>query len=179
MSLTNVSYHQLAPLNDSFEFEVGFYDKQTVTSNSLYINKPSQTAASLPSQQQKSVDSSGSGGGGAIGGGKLNYGVQVGPDLCSRVFDGCSSTRPTRNNRHANETVCVISSPGYPGVYLKNAKCLYTVRSGSFSAANLGEDRNNNNAHKSFRNSDNEKLILVNDNMQIDANLCFFEPTNR
>lgn len=127
-------------LNDSFEFEVAFYDKQsasTLQSGSLVMSNS---------------------------GVRLNYGVQMGKDLCSRVFEGCVSSRSGRFRSSNDSTVCIIASPGFPGVYPKNSKCQYYVR-GSYLDEPISRG--------------NEKLILVNENLQLDANICHFEPSNK
>lgn len=126
-----------APLNDSFEFEVAFFDRQST----FQIQSSGFMSANV--------------------GIKLNYGAQKSKDLCSRVFEGCVSTK----NRHLNESsACIITSPGYPGVYPRNLKCQYFIR-GSYADENVP------------RNS--EKMLLVNDNLQLGANICHFEPTNK
>lgn len=137
-----------SPTNDSFEFEVTFYDKSSASAlqmSNSFIN--------------------------ANSGVRLNYGLQMGKDLCSRVFEGCVSSPSKTTGRLKSSTnestlpsACMITSPGYPGVYAKNSKCQYFIR-GSNSNENVQRG--------------NDKLLLVNDNIQLDATVCHFEPSNK
>lgn len=95
---------------------------------------------------------------------RLNYGEPLGKDLCSRAFDGCVSSRTGRTRTSNESTACVIASPGYPGVYPRNAKCQYFVR-GSYINETVPRG--------------SEKILLINDNIQLDATICHFEPTNK
>ena len=60
--------------------------------------------------------------------------------LCDRVFTNC------------NNQPCAISSPGYPGIFLKNLNCIYRI--------------------ENLRKGD--KIILVSDNLQLDGKLCHY-----
>lgn len=129
-------------LNDSFEFEVTFYDKSSATQLLMLSSGSSSLATS---------------------GVRVNTGIQMGKDLCSRVYEGCVSSRTRTKN--SNESIaCMIASPGYPGVYPKNSKCQFFVR-GSYADESVPRGT--------------EKLLLINDNLQLDATICHFKPGNR
>lgn len=73
----------------------------------------------------------------------LDHGFTRLDSECDRIFMNC------------NNNPCLISSPGYPGIYLKNLKCLYRIENSSSKR--------------------NDKLILISDNLQLDGKLCHFE----
>lgn len=115
-----IKYHVLKSLTDaeknSFEFEISFYNKNSL--NTINKNlKPTK---------------------------ELAYGNPV--MGCDRIFTNC------------HEKICTISSPGYPGIFLKNLRCKYRVEN---------------------TQSQGDKIILVNDNLQLDATLCHFNHTNK
>lgn len=62
------------------------------------------------------------------------------------------SSRCDKIYTNCRSKVCAITSPGYPAIYLKNLKCQYLIQ----------------NSKKS------EKIILVNDNLQLDGKICHY-----
>lgn len=84
---------------------------------------------------------------------RINYGSIIENEdeaKCDRLFNGCTSD---------NYDACLISSPNYPGIYLKNLRCLYFI--------------------KNSESLLNQKLILINDNIQIDGQLCRYSDAKR
>ncbi len=81
---------------------------------------------------------------------KFNYGKPVDQSYCNRMFANCSSQ---------NNDACIISSPSYPGIYLKNLKCKFHVKNTFLNRANQ-----------------HERLILINDNLQLNGNICHYDP---
>ena len=78
---------------------------------------------------------------------QANYGTLIEKTKCDRVFDDCSGQ---------NYDACVLSSPGYPGVYLKNMRCLHYIKNIYYTKSGLSS----------------QKLILINENLQLDGALC-------
>lgn len=62
--------------------------------------------------------------------------------------NSCSKTFESCSNSDA----CLLSNNGYPGIYLKAKKCQYIIK-----------------------NNPDEKIIIINDNVQIDSTICHFE----
>ena len=56
----------------------------------------------------------------------------------------------------------MISSPGYPGVFLKNLNCRFRLEN-----------------NRGSRNNTDNNLILINDNLQLDGKICHFNHTNK
>ncbi len=81
---------------------------------------------------------------------KFNYGKLADQNYCNRVFGNCSSQ---------SNDACIISSPGYPGIYLKNLNCKFHVKNTFLN-----------------RTGEYERLILVNDNLQLNGNICHYDP---
>jgi len=108
--------------NDFFEFEITFH-------NSNQLNPH------LFSKQKSKLNLK-----------RLNFGEQIDNEVhskCDRTFNSCSDSE---------YDACLVASPGYPGIYLKNQRCLYYI--------------------KNTESIMNQKLILVNDNIQVDSQLC-------
>jgi hypothetical protein len=82
---------------------------------------------------------------------RLNYGNLINDSKCNYLYNDCHV-----NNKDA----CVISSPGYPGVYLKGLDCSYSIKKSYDDKIDSTKDL---------------KLILINDNMHLDATLCHYE----
>jgi hypothetical protein len=112
-------------LSDLFEFEVLVYDQETL--NPLTFSKHKYQSDSLSLNKFNQGDTK----------------TDKDERSCDRIFNECSSS---------NFDACLIKSPGYPGIYLKNSSCSYHI------------------------NSKNEKLILINDNLQLDGSLCHYDP---
>ena len=109
--------------NDYFEFEITFHN-----TNQLNPNLFSK-------QNSKNLNAK-----------RINYGEQIENDeqfKCDRTFNSCSDS---------DYDSCLIASPGYPGIYLKNQRCFYYI--------------------KNTESLMNQKLILVSDNIQVDSQLC-------
>jgi hypothetical protein len=88
----------------------------------------------------------------------LNKGTEVENSKCNHLFTSCTNQK---------YDACIISSPNFPGTYLKNFNCQYEIK--------INEDA---------KKTQNQKLILVNDNFQVDGELChpvntldLFQPT--
>ena len=81
---------------------------------------------------------------------QFSDGTRLKQTTCDRVFNEC--------NRF--DGGCRISSPGYPGIYLKDKRCLFHLHN-----------------QKSTNNTLNQKLILINDNIQLDGNICHYAQT--
>lgn len=123
-------------MNDTYEFEISFYDKESLS--------PSIFSKFQQQQGEKSNDLTLK---------RLNYGKAFENDSCSRVYFNCSAR---------NTDACLISTSGYPGIYLKNQQCQYYIKNDVLKR----------------ENSKNQKLIVINDYLQIDATICHFDPTN-
>lgn len=76
-----------------------------------------------------------------------NLGTQIENSKCSHVFRDCGEYGISNNP-------CLISSPNFPGTYLKNLHCRYHIKSSPLVK------------------SSNQKLILLNDNLHVDGKLC-------
>lgn len=119
-------------LSDTFEFEISFYSKESLEpklfAKQKYLTNPNDNHRHLESLN-------------------YNYGQSIESTKCNRLFANCSSP---------SFAGCIISSPGFPGIYLKNLKCLYLIKSSLSTKANYL----------------NQKLILINDNLQLDGTMC-------
>ena len=91
---------------------------------------------------------------------KFNYGKPVADHYCSRTFANCST---------ASSHACLITSPGYPGIYLKNISCQFNIFNNNNNSAKY---RNSNNPNEN--NNKNERLILISDNLQLDGSMCSY-----
>ncbi|CAF0987979.1 unnamed protein product, partial [Brachionus calyciflorus] len=110
---------------DTYEFEIIFYSKESLEPI-LYSKLKYQQA-----EKKINFDLT-----------KINYGTPTNTNNCNRIFTNCSSQ---------DNEACVITTQGYPGVYLKSQKCQYIIQ-----------------------NDLNEKLVILNDNIQIDSTICHF-----
>jgi hypothetical protein len=81
---------------------------------------------------------------------KFNFGKPVEQHYCDRVFSSCSSQ---------SSDACVISSPSYPGMYLKNLTCRYQIKNTFLN-----------------RSNEHERLLIINDNLQLDGSICHYDP---
>ena len=118
----NLNYNQQNS-NDFFEFEITFHNSNQLNPHSF--SKYQKSKLTLK---------------------RLNFGDQIENEAqskCDRTFNSCSDSE---------YDACLIASPGYPGIYLKNQRCLYYI--------------------KNTESIMNQKLILVNDNLQVDSQLC-------
>ena len=119
-------------IDDTFEFEISFYNKNHLSPHTFSKQKYQTNST------QKLTN--------------LNTGLNVDDTKCAYFFTNCTNQK---------YDACLISSPGYPGVYLKNLKCQYFIKNDLNSKISLL----------------NQKLILINDNLQVDGKLCHFEST--
>lgn len=110
---------------DSFEFEISFYAKESLDPLLFSKLKFQQTGKNSNFDLEN-----------------FNYGSKKNHNTCSQLFENCSND------------ACLVYSQGYPGVYLPNKQCQYSIK-----------------------NKPNEKLIIINDNIQIDSAICHFENT--
>ncbi len=117
-----------------------YSSKQYITINYFVSNIASASSfefeVSFYKKQDVSVD-----GKSIKPGGQVDYGARS--PGCDRSFNDC------------DEKICAISSPGYPGIYLKNLGCRFTIHNRLL-----------------------KKIILINDNLQLDAKICHFNHTN-
>lgn len=116
-----------ASKTDSFEFEISFYAQESL--DSLLFSKLKFYQISKKNEFDLS---------------NFNHGSKSDTNSCGKTFESCSSF-----------DACILSSTGYPGIYLRAKKC-----------------------HFKIKNEPNEKLIIINDNIQIDSTICHFEKAN-
>ncbi len=76
---------------------------------------PRRKRAAAPAAAAERRGSGGGSGGGGGGGGGFHYGVPLPGTACSRLLNDCV------------HRACRIRSPGYPGLYPRNATCRYRV----------------------------------------------------
>ena len=120
--------------NDSFEFEISFYDRESL--NPVLHSK--QTKYSNNNQQSTN---------------HFDYGGQLENSVCTYYYSNCTNS---------NSDGCILNSKGYPGIYLRNLKCQYLIKNQLTSKSLI-----------------NQKLILINDNIQLDGTLCHYQPTGK
>ena len=156
--------------NDTFEFEITFYDKESL--NPIHFSKQMKqsavagsSAASANKQQTPPA--------------RYNYGTRIDASECSRYFADCSAgdaSSSSSSSVSSPSSGCVINSPGYPGIYLKNSRCHYLIRN-----TNVNTNTNNNQASAKSNNNKRptiggkSKLIVINDNVQVDGTMCNYE----
>lgn len=131
------NYHYI--LNDTYEFEVSFYDTETLNPNVFSKHKYQKPSLHTDDELKH-----------------FNYGNIVDDVACTRIYMNCTNK---------NTDACLVSTAGYPGVYLKNKQCQYYIK-----------NELQQTAHRA--NIKYQKLILLNDHLQIDSTLCHFEPSN-
>ncbi|RNA36355.1 dorsal-ventral patterning tolloid 1, partial [Brachionus plicatilis] len=123
--VVELKYFNLHKRQDSFEFEISFYRKESL--DPLLFSK-------LKFQQAGKKNTF------ALS--KFNYGSKPNKSTCTQTFEDCS---------HSSDA-CLLSTKGHPGIYLRNKHC-----------------------HFSIKNKPGDKLIILNDNIQIDSAICHFE----
>lgn len=159
-------------LNDTFEFEVLFYEKESLNPikfSRLRVSDPfgkitqektpngrvsGQTGyddkeeyesddENYSDEYDTNYSSSSSSSSSPPSLNRLNYGQSEG--ACDRVFVDCSSSA---------YDACLVSSPGYPGIYLKNSVCKFHIK----LLSNL-----------------TDRLIILNDYLQLDGQMCQYD----
>ena len=117
---------KFAKLNDTYELEITFYDKNSLKPEmftNIYANNKIA---------------------------KLNQGTQNEDNTCIYSFSDCSKMYDA----------CLISSPNFPGSYMRNLKCQYHIKN---------EPNNNRKPTTRYKV---EKLILINAISQHNSHLC-------
>lgn len=79
----------------------------------------------------------------------LNQGSLIENSKCNQIFSNCTNQK---------YDACLISSPNFPGSYLKNVHCQYQI---------------------TIDEEPGKKLILINDNFQVGGELCQIKPDDR